>query len=187
MLLAIPFLAGALLAACVPPEAEQPPDEVTVKLKWVHQAQFAGMYVAAEKGFYQDRNLIVDLVPVSFEEPTMDAVVEGKATFGVKSASEIIQARAEGLPVVAFATIYQNSPLCCYSLTESGITSPYGFVGRTVGLKPGQITIAYLVMLEKLGIDRSEITEVQIGYGADELIDGTADSANASRSMKTKE
>jgi len=105
----------------------------------------------------------------------MDAVVEGKAAFGVKSASEIIQARAEGLPVRAFAVIYQDSPLSCYSLKESGITKPQDFVGKTVGLKPGQITLAYLVMLNKLGIDRSAITEVEIGYGVDELINGTTD------------
>ena len=133
------------------------------------------MYVAVEKGFYKAQNLKVTLVPFSFEEPTLEAVVQGKATFGVKSASEIIQARAEGLPVRAFAVIYQDSPLCCYALKESGITRPQDFVGKTVGLKPGQITIAYQVMLDKLGIDRSTITEVQVGYGVDELISGTTD------------
>ena len=172
---AVLLLGVALLAACGPQEAEKPPDEVTVRLKWVHQAQFAGMYVAVEKGFYEDQNLNVNLLPFSFEEPTMEAVVEGKATFGVKSASEIIQARAEGLPVRAFAVIYQDSPLCCYALKESGITKPQDFIGKTVGLKPGQITIAYHVMLKKLGIDKNEITEVEIGYGVDELINGTTD------------
>ncbi len=171
-ILAMTVLTMVLLAACRP---EEQADEITVKLKWVHQAQFAGLYVAVEKGFYADQNLDVNLVPFTFEEPTMDAVVEGKATFGVKSASEIIQARAEGLPVSAFAVIYKYSPLCSYSLKESGITDPRDFVGRTVGLKPGQITIAYQVMLNKLGIDRNTINEVQIGYGVDELIDGTTD------------
>jgi ABC-type nitrate/sulfonate/bicarbonate transport system substrate-binding protein len=165
----------ALLAACAPQQAEVPPDEVTVKLKWVHQAQFAGMYVAAEKGFYEEQDLKVNLVPFTFEEPTMEAVVEGQATFGVKSASEIIQARAEGLPVKAFAVIYKDSPLCMYSLKESGITKPQDLVGKTVGLKPGQITIAYLIMLKRLGLDRDKIAEVQIGYGVEELISGTTD------------
>ena len=105
----------------------------------------------------------------------MDAVLEEQATFGVKSASEILEARAEGLPVSAFAVVYQHSPLCCYSPEKSGITKPQDFVGKTVGLKPGQITIAYLVMLSKLGIDRSQISEVQLGYGADDLIAGTTD------------
>lgn len=90
--------------------------------------------------------------------------------FLVKSASEIIQARAKGLPVRAFAVIYH-----CYALRESGIKRPQDFVGKTVGLKPGQITLAFAVMLKKLGIDRSAITKVEIGYGVDELISGTTD------------
>ena len=175
LLAPVVLLASALLTACQPQEVEQPVDEVTVMLKWVHQAQFAGLYAAVEKGFYADQHLKVNLVPFSFEEPTIEAVVEGKAEFGIKSASEIIEARAGGLPVQAFAVIYQDSPLCCYALKDSGITSPYDFVGKTVGLKPGQITIAYLVMLDRLGIDRSDITEVQIGYGVDELISGETD------------
>ena len=175
LLAPVVLLTGALLAACQPQEVEDPVDEVTVKLKWVHQAQFAGLYVAVEKGFYDDQHLKVNLAPFSFEEPTMDAVVEGKAEFGVKSASEIIGARAEGLPVRAFAVIYVDSPLCSYALKDSGIASPYDFVGKTVGLKPGQITIAYHVMLDRLGIDRSDTTEVQIGYGVDELISGETD------------
>jgi len=76
------LLMAAVLATCGPPEAETAPDEVTVRLKWVHQAQFAGMYVAVEKGFYKDRYLAVNLLPFSFEEPTMEAVVEGNAVFG---------------------------------------------------------------------------------------------------------
>jgi NitT/TauT family transport system substrate-binding protein len=164
-----------LLTACQLKEVEIPNDEVTVKLKWVHQAQFAGMYVAVDKGFYEEQNLTVNLLPFTFEEPTMDAVIQGQADFGVKSASEIISAREEGAPVKAIAVIYKYSPLCLYSLKESGISKPQDFVGRTVGLKPGQITIAYQVMLNKLGIDRSQITEIEIGYGVEELIDGTVD------------
>lgn len=163
------------LPACKNQQGDETPEEITVKLKWVDQAQFAGMYVAVEKGFYEDQNLIVNLIPFSFEEPTLPAVVEGKAQFGVKSASEIIKARSEGFPVQAIAVIYQQSPLCMYSLKQSGITSPYNLPGKKVGLKPGQITIAYHIMLDKLGIDRNQITEVAISFGVDELVNGTTD------------
>ena len=54
---AVMLLALANLAACGPPEVKKPPDEVTVKLKWVHRAHFAGMHVAVEKGFYAEQNL----------------------------------------------------------------------------------------------------------------------------------
>jgi NitT/TauT family transport system substrate-binding protein len=110
VILAVLLFVIVYLTACGPEEVKPPPDQVTVQLKWVHQAQFAGFYVAQEKGYYADQNLKVNLIPFSFEEPTMEAVVTGKADFGIKSASEIIQAKAEGLPVQAFAVIYQDSP-----------------------------------------------------------------------------
>lgn len=164
------------MVSCQSKEQELPPDEITVRLKWVHQAQFAGVYVAAEKGFYQEENLKVEIIPFSFEEPVLEDVISGNSLFGIKSASEIIQARSDGLPVKAFAVIYKISPLCLYSLKESGITSPQDFVGKKVGLKPGQIMLSYQVMMEKLGIDTNDVTEVQVKeYGADDLINGFAD------------
>lgn len=174
-ILAVTVLAMVLLAACQPREVERPPDQVTVKLKWVHQAQFAGMYAAVEKGFYQAQNLKVNLIPFSIEEPTIDAVVGGEADFGITGANEIIEARAQGLPVIAFAVIYKTNPLCAYSLKESGITQPQDFIGKTVGLEPGDPKLSYPIMINKLGIDRSKINEIQIGYDATELIEGKTD------------
>ncbi|MBM4467876.1 MAG: ABC transporter substrate-binding protein, partial [Chloroflexi bacterium] len=55
------LVAVALLAACGPQEVEQPPDQVTVQLKWVHQAQFAGFYAADKKGFYAEEGIDVTL------------------------------------------------------------------------------------------------------------------------------
>jgi len=176
-LLGLPFLLFIILSACTPVEVDVPNEEVTVKLKWLHQAQFAGMYVAVEKGFYEEQNLTVNLLPFTFEEPTIDAVIQGQADFGVKSASEIILAREEGEPVKAIAVIFKYSPLCLYSLKESGISKPQDILGKTVGLKPGQITIAYQVMMNKLEIDRSQITETLVGYSVEELINGTVDVA----------
>ena len=54
---AVLLLVVALLTACGPQEVKQPPDEVTVQLKWVHQAQFAGFYVAQERGYYAEENI----------------------------------------------------------------------------------------------------------------------------------
>jgi len=176
-LLGLPFLLFIILSACTPVEVDVPNEEVTVKLKWLHQAQFAGMYVAVEKGFYEEQNLTMNLLPFTFEEPTIDAVIQGQADFGVKSASEIILAREEGEPVKAIAVIFKYSPLCLYSLKESGISKPQDILGKTVGLKPGQITIAYQVMMNKLEIDRSQITETLVGYSVEELINGTVDVA----------
>jgi len=102
-------------------------------------------------------------------------VIEGKSEFGIIGSNPIIKARADSLPVTAIGVIYQKNPLCCYSLKESGITKPQDFIGKTIGLKPGENTQSYHVMVDKLGLDANQINEVQIGYGVDELISGITD------------
>jgi len=169
------ILVTGMVAGCGPQEGKEPPDQITVRLKWLHQAQFAGLYAASEKGFYAEENLEVTLVPYTYEEQPIDMVIEGKSEFGIAGGNLIIQARADGLPVTAIGVIYQKNPLCCYSLKESGITKPQDFAGKTIGLKPGENTQSYHVMLEKLGLDRNQMSEVQIGYGVDELIGGITD------------
>ena len=57
------LIMASLLTGCQPQEIEEPPDNVAVQLKWVHQAQFAGMYAADTKGFYVDENINVTLHP----------------------------------------------------------------------------------------------------------------------------
>lgn len=147
-----------------------------LKLKWLHQAQFAGNYVAKEKGFYADEGLDVEIIPFSFEEPTIDAVIDGNADFGITGADELVLARIKGNPIKAIAVIYRINPVCAYSIKGSGIKSPYDFVGKKVGLEKGiNVEYIYQVMMSKLDIDRNNITELSIGYDASELIEGKTD------------
>ncbi|RMD59351.1 ABC transporter substrate-binding protein [Candidatus Parcubacteria bacterium] len=156
---------------------------VVLQLKWLHQAQFAGNYIAKEKGFYAQEGLDVKIIPFSFESPTIEAVASGKADFGITGADELMLARAKGLPLKAIAVIYKINPVCAYALKASGITRPQDFVGKTVGIERAvdgsdiNVGILYKAMMHKLGIDRSQIKEVTIGYDASELIGGKVDVA----------
>ncbi|MFA6407679.1 MAG: ABC transporter substrate-binding protein [Candidatus Paceibacterota bacterium] len=153
-----------------------PLQEVNLRLKWMHQAQFAGNYVAIEKGFYGNEGLKVNVTPIDFNESTIDTIIAGKADFGVSSADEIILAREKGIPVKAFAVIYKINPITAYALKKSGITKPQDFVGKTVGIeKAVNVEYLYAAMMSKLGIDRSKVKEVAIGYDASELLLGKTD------------
>lgn len=158
-----------------------PIQEFNLKLKWLHQAQFAGNYVANEKGFYKDEGLKINILPFSFDDPTIKSVSEGRETFGITGADELVLARSKGVPIKAIAVIYKINPVTAYSLPNSGITKPQDFVGKTVGIERAgdgteiNVGILYSAMMAKLGIDRSKIKEITIGYDAKELLSGKTD------------
>ncbi|HEY5588490.1 MAG TPA: ABC transporter substrate-binding protein [Candidatus Paceibacterota bacterium] len=153
-----------------------PTQEVTLSLKWLHQAQFTGNYVAVEKGFYKEQGLKVNLVPYDFKNTSIDSVVNGKADFGIAGADELLLAREKGAPIKAIAVIYKTNPVVAYSLKKSGIIKPQDFIGKTVGIEKGvNVEYLYNAMMDKLKIDRSKIKEVAVGYDAKELLDGSVD------------
>jgi len=153
-----------------------PMTEVNLGLEWVHQAEFAGNYVAVEKGFYRDQGLQVNLIPFGGSDVPIVAVAKGTETFGLAGADEVVLARAKGMPIKAIAVIYKINPIVAYSLPNSGITKPQDFIGKTVGIERADdgsdINVGYLyyAMMAKLGIERSKVKEVTIGYDDSELL-----------------
>ena len=155
-------LTGGLLVSCNQP-ATPPPDEVSVRLKWLHQTQFAGIYVAEQEGYYADENLKVRIDPVDLDnQVTLNYILNGENDIGIGAAEEMIIARSQGKPVKAVAVIFKLNPLTYISLKKTGIKSPNDFIGKTVALSPGQGTYLYEAMMGQLGIDRSQINEVEM-------------------------
>lgn len=157
---------------------------VNVQLKWLHQAQFAGNYVAHEKGFYAKNGIKIEkFIPFDFTNLPIEAVQNKEVEFGITGGDELIQARAKGKAqdVKAVAVIYKINPVCLYSLKESGITKPEDLIGKTVGIERAadgteiNIGILYQAMLGKLGINKSQINDITIGYDATELLAGETD------------
>ena len=90
--------------------ADTPLEKVTLQLKWTHQFQFAGYYMAVHNGHYGREGLDVTILPGG---PTLDVteqVVSGKADFGVGTSGLLLD-YAGGNPVVVLGVIYQHSPL----------------------------------------------------------------------------
>jgi len=151
---------------------------VKVRLKWLHQAQFAGMYVADKKGFYESVGLDVELLPFDYDHFPIDDVVGGKADFGVTGADELLIARENGAEIKALAVIYQNSPVVAYTFTDSEIKDPRDFVGKKLGVEK-DINVEHQVraMIEAVGVDYKDIIKVEILYDAKPLITGEVDVA----------
>ena len=149
---------------------------ITVKLKWIHQSQFAGIYTAIEKGFYEYKMLDVKVVEGSPSSPPIDAVLSGGAKFGIAGADDIIVQVSKGAPLKVIAVIYQKNPIVYFSRKDSGITTPYDFVGKKVGVREGTGSFnIYLSILKDLGIDRSQIEEVPASADLTPFIEGSVD------------
>jgi NitT/TauT family transport system substrate-binding protein len=151
-------------------------DAVTVRLKWYNQAQFAGYYVAQEKGFYKSAGLDVNIQPGGPDFPAVQMVAGGNEQFGVTGADQILIARSKGVPVVALAVLYRRNPFVLFSLGRSGIKAPADWVGRKVGVKiGGNEELIYRAVLAKAGIDKTKLTEVPVKFDMTPLLAGAID------------
>ena len=151
-------------------------DSVTVRLKWFNQAQFAGFYVAQDKGFYKSSGLNVNIQPGGPDFPAIQMVAGGNEQFGVTGADQILIARSKGVPVVALAVIYRRNPFVLFSLAKSGIKTPADYVGKTVGVKiGGNEELIYRAVLAKAGIDKSTLTEIPVKFDITPLLTGAID------------
>ncbi len=154
------LLLSGLLMACVSSTFQEEPEQVSVRLKWLHQTQFAGLYVAEQEGYYADEQLAVTLEPVDFEQRSpVDKVLAGENDFGIDGSGEIIIARSEGKPVRALAVIYRITPSIFLVKPDAGIRSPQDFLGQKIAISPGDASVLYRAMMESLQLDRSQIEE----------------------------
>jgi NitT/TauT family transport system substrate-binding protein len=151
-------------------------DSVTVRLKWFNQAQFAGFYVAEEKGFYKSAGLDVNIQPGGPDFPAVQMVTGGSEQFGVTGADQILIARSKGVPIVALAVIYRRNPFVMFSLQKSGIKTPADWIGKKVGVKiGGNEELIYRAVLAKAKIDKSQLTEIPVKFDIAPLLTGAID------------
>jgi NitT/TauT family transport system substrate-binding protein len=109
-------------------------DELTLQLKWVTQAQFAGYYVAKEKGFYDEVDLDVTIKPGGPDIAPTQVIAGGGADVVVEWMPAALAARERGLPLVNIAQPFKSSGMMLTCLKESGIEGPEDFPGRTLGV-----------------------------------------------------
>ncbi len=95
--------------------------KVSLRLKWLDQAQFAGYYLAKSRDLYRNGGLEVTINPGGPEIAPVQMVVSNVDQFGITGADQILLAREKGIPVVALAVIYKNTPVAIGSLKTKNI------------------------------------------------------------------
>ena len=113
---------------------EKPLKKASLIPQWVPQAQFAGYYVAKERGIYEKQGIDLTIIPGGPERQPSDLLKDRKADFATMWLSSGIQMRAEGTNVVNIAQMMQRSALMLVAKKSSGIKTPRDMNGKKVGL-----------------------------------------------------
>jgi ABC-type nitrate/sulfonate/bicarbonate transport system substrate-binding protein len=151
-------------------------DATSVRIQWLDQAQFAGLYVANARGYFKAQKLDVSIEPGGPDVSPVLLVASGSNDFGISPATDIIQARSNGVPVVAIATLFQKNPVVFFAQQSKNIKTPKDFAGHTVGLKYGmEIEYYYRVMMKNAGVDTSQVKEVPIKVDMPRFFSGEVD------------
>jgi signal transduction histidine kinase/ABC-type nitrate/sulfonate/bicarbonate transport system substrate-binding protein len=105
--------------------------KVTLQLSWFDQFQFAGYYIAKEKGFYEDLGLDVEIKPFKFGIDIPKEVNDGKIDFAVGRETLILE-RIKNPNIVALYSLFQSTPLILLSTKESGISTISDFSNKRI-------------------------------------------------------
>ncbi len=164
------FVTAALLALAA--GTAQAADDVTLQLKWVTQAQFAGYYVAKDKGFYDEEGLNVTILPGGPDVAPTQVIAGGGADVVVDWMPSALAAREKGLALVNIAQPFKSSGMMLTCLKESGVATPADFKGKTLGVWFGGNEYPFLNWMNKLGLktDGTDVTVLKQGFNVDPLL-----------------
>ena len=163
--------AGVFSLAAFQAEAAE---KVTLQLKWVTQAQFAGYYVAKDKGFYEEEGLDVDIKPGGPDIAPAQVIAGGGADVIVDWMPSALATREKGVALVNIAQPFKKSGMMLTCLKETGVTSPDKFKGQTLGVWFFGNEYPFLSWMSHLKIPTdggpNGVTVLKQGFNVDPLI-----------------
>lgn len=166
--LAMALLATSILGGA---QAAHAADALTLQLKWVAQAQFAGYFVAKAKGFYKDANLDVTIKPGGPDVAPPQVIAGGGADVVVDWMPSALATREKGVPLVNIAQSFNKSGLMLTCRKDSGVKTPADFKGKTLGVWFGGNEYPFLSWMDKLGLKQgTDITVLKQGFNVDPLL-----------------
>jgi len=145
------LLLAALLAAPAAPALAQASEKASIILQWLPQAQFAGYYVAKDKGFYAEEGIDLDILPSGPDILASDYLEDGRADFATLFLTTGLQ-RRESLPLVNIGQFVQHSALMLIAKKSSGIKSFQDLDGKKVGLWANEFQIQARALFRSQGI-----------------------------------
>nr|WP_239986072.1 ABC transporter substrate-binding protein [Paracoccus sp. SY] len=154
------------------PAAAQVP--VALQLSWLHSVQFAGSYIAQDRGWWREAGLDVTLLQGGPNAPVEPPVVAGTALIGISAADYAAAAVAQGAPFRIIGVAMQKNPFAIASLPDNPVRTPADLPGKRIGM-----AVANTPVLQALctlnDIDMGAIQIVPTQYSAQPLLAGEVD------------
>ncbi len=170
------LLTAAAVAALAATAGSASAEKVTLQLKWVTQAQFAGYYVAQEKGYYKAAGLDVVIKPGGPDIAPEQIIAGGGADVIVDWMPSALASREKGNKLVNIAQPFKHSGLMLTCRKETGIKSPADLKGKTLGVWFYGNEYPFLSWMSKLGLKTdADIKVLKQGFNVDPLLQKQAD------------
>jgi len=149
--------------------------KVSLQLLWKHQFEFAGFYMAKEKGFYKDAGLDVQIKEYEYGINIVSDVEKGKSTYGVGYPSIILD-KLNGSKINLLSATFQSSPHIFVTLNSSNIKSIEDFKNKKVMIENDTVkTTALLSMLYSKKVHPNDFITIPSSFNIDDLINGKVD------------
>ncbi|MGA1933695.1 transporter substrate-binding domain-containing diguanylate cyclase [Arcobacter sp. YIC-464] len=150
-------------------------DSVTLQLDWLHQFQFAGYYIAKEKGFYEQNGLDVNIKEFTSNTKLIDDTLINQSHYAIGKSSLIIE-RLNEKEITLLAAIYQNSPMVLLTRKDSGIDTIEKLINKKVMLTSDAKETANIIsMIKSQGVKSNKINFIPHSFKLDDLIDRKTD------------
>ena len=154
-------------------------DCVVLQLKWVTQGQFAGYYVAQDKGYYEEAGLDVTINPGGPDISPPQVIAGGGADVIIDWMPSALASREKGVALVNIAQPFKRSGMMLTCRADTGITTPEDFRGKTLGVWFFGNEYPFLSWMSQLGIPTEGgddgVTVLKQGFNVDPLIQRQAD------------
>ncbi|MFN8593279.1 MAG: ABC transporter substrate-binding protein [Thermomicrobiales bacterium] len=152
---------------------------ITVALDWYPNANHAGLYLALDRGYYADEGLAPEFYTPSDPTSVLQTVGAGRDAFGISYQTDVLLARAAGVPVVSVIALVQQPLQGIMVLADRGISRPADLAGKTIGYPGIPSQEAFLkTMLATDGLTLDDVELVNIGFNlVPAVISGQVDAA----------
>ncbi|MCD4667715.1 MAG: ABC transporter substrate-binding protein [Sulfurimonas sp.] len=150
-------------------------EKVSIQLQWLDQFQFAGYYMAKEKGFYTDVGLDVEIKRFKYGINVVDEVMSKKATYGIGRSSLIVN-KSNGTDIKLLSAIFQSSPSILLATDDSNIKTIKDFFNKRIMSTPDVYSsVSFQAILKQEGVNINDMITQEHSFNIDDLINKKTD------------